>query len=154
MTGVKIHLDFNINKLQQELKNFVIEASDLKTAHQSIGEYLHISHRERWDSERSPSGEKWTPLKEATKQAKTKNHNNILRHNDFLRDSLAYAVDGSGVEFGSNRVQAALMQFGGTPDMPAGPAAVPSREFLGISNDDSDEIKHILQDFLNGAIRS
>ncbi|MBQ4879316.1 phage virion morphogenesis protein [Pseudoalteromonas luteoviolacea] len=76
-----------------------------------------------------------------------------MRENDFLRDTLAYFADDGGVEFGSNRVQAALMKYGGTDDMSPGPAAVPSRQFLGLSNEDEGEIIHLIEDFMMAALR-
>ncbi|KZN57609.1 hypothetical protein N473_06950 [Pseudoalteromonas luteoviolacea CPMOR-1] len=153
MAGVKLNLKFDDRQLSTQLNQMVSELSNPKALHQDIGEYLHLSTIERWDKEQAPDGSNWEPLKESTKKNKTKNTNSILRENDFLRDTLSYFADDGGVEFGSNRVQAALMQWGGTDDMASGPAAVPSRQFLGLTNDDEGEIIQLTEDFMMGAVR-
>ncbi|TQF69559.1 phage virion morphogenesis protein [Pseudoalteromonas luteoviolacea] len=153
MAGVKLNLKFDDRQLSTQLNQMVSELSNPKALHQDIGEYLQLSTAERWDKEQAPDGSSWEGLKESTKERKTKNKNSILRENDFLRDTLAYFADDDGVEFGSNRVQAALMQWGGSDDMAPGPAAVPSRQFLGLSNEDEDEIIQLTEGFMMAAVR-
>ncbi|ESP92084.1 hypothetical protein N483_07075 [Pseudoalteromonas luteoviolacea NCIMB 1944] len=37
--------------------------------------------------------------------------------------------------------------------MASGPAAAPSRQFLGLSNEGQDEIMQLTEDFMMGAVR-
>ena len=51
-------------------------------------------------------------------------------------------------QIGSNKPYAAIHNFGGLPEMAPGPAAIPQREYLGISRDNETELLVILGDFL------
>ncbi|ESP92083.1 phage virion morphogenesis protein [Pseudoalteromonas luteoviolacea] len=108
MPILKVFIDDR--QLSTQLNQMVSELSNPKALHQDISEYLQLSTAERWDKEQAPDGLSWEGLKESTKERKTKNKNSILREYDFLRDTLAYFANDGGVEFGSNRVQVALMQ--------------------------------------------
>lgn len=153
MSGVKLNIQFDGKQIARELNQIVDSVQDRTALHRDVGEYMQLSTAERFAKEQAPDGTPWAPLKESTKKRKTKNRNSILRENDFLRDTLAYEADSSAMEFGSNRVQAALMQWGGTDDMAPGPAAVEARPFVGVSNDDEDEIELLAEDFLMAAVR-
>ena len=48
----------------------------------------------------------------------------------------------------SNKPYAAIHNFGGLPEMASGPAAIPQREYLGLSRDNETELLVILGDFL------
>ncbi|MBQ4852699.1 phage virion morphogenesis protein [Pseudoalteromonas sp. MMG012] len=153
MSGVKLNINFDSKQVARELNELVDSVQDRTALHRDIGEYMQLSTAERFAKEQAPDGTPWEPLKESTKKRKTKNRNSILRENDFLRDTLAYDAGSDAMEFGSNRVQAALMQWGGTDDMAPGPAAVEARPFVGVSNDDEDEIIQLADDFLMSAVR-
>ncbi|MCG9754998.1 phage virion morphogenesis protein [Shewanella insulae] len=51
-------------------------------------------------------------------------------------------------EVGCNEIYAVIHQFGGTDDMPAAPAAVPARPYMGLSAEDEQSILLIINDYL------
>ncbi|WP_052713000.1 hypothetical protein [Pseudoalteromonas rubra] len=77
----------------------------------------------------------------------------IIAKSDFSRDTLAYFTDSDHLELGSNRMQAALMQFDGTSDMAPGPAAVEAQPFLSVSEDHQNEIVQMTKDFVMATVR-
>lgn len=113
-----------------------------------IGEYLQLSHREHFDNQQGPDGQSWQTLSPNYLKQKPKNAHQILRLNDIMRDTLAYHVDPDELVFGSNMEYAAIHQFGGTSDMKPQLAAIPARPFLGLSNQDEQEVIEILKAFL------
>jgi phage virion morphogenesis protein len=96
------------------------------------------------DDKAGPDGKRWPAW--STEYAKTRRGGqSLLMSSGGMLDSLAGEVTGADeVTVGSDAIQAALMQFGGTDDMPAAPAAVPARPFLGVSDDDLSEISDLI----------
>lgn len=120
------------------LNRLVLASGDLKAAFTDIGEYLKISHRERFGRQESPDGQAWAPLDPKYQARKKKNTDKILVLEGLLRDLLAYNASADGLEFGTNLVYGATHQFG-RPE-----AGIPARPFLGFSEEDQDEILQIL----------
>lgn len=115
----------------------------------AIGEALMISTAERFDREEAPDGTPWEPLSPKYRQRKMRifGEDKILRLRGYLRDTIRYQASDTELRLGSNRVYAALHQFGGhfrafgTHD-----AAMPARPYLGLSNEDQQEILDTVQD--------
>ena len=76
----------------------------------------------------------------------------MLQSEGSLLDSIMSAVSPGTAETGSNLVYAALQQFGGEQGMAAGPAAVPAREFLGVSEQDGQELQAIVDGWVSGQV--
>lgn len=53
---------------------------------------------------------------------------------------LAASVAADSGDFWSNKIYAAIHQFGGTTDMPSGPAGIPARQYFGVSTDDEQSM--------------
>lgn len=85
----------------------------------SMGEYLMIAHDQRWMTQTSPDGQPWQALSPAYQRRKRKNANKILALDGYLKNTLRYQVDDGGLQFGSNRVYAAIHHFGGEIDIAA-----------------------------------
>ena len=64
-----------------------------------------------------------------------------------MRDTMAYNTDSHGLEFGTNRIQGATMQFGDTE------RNIVARPFLGISTDDEQMILDTLNDHFEYAMK-
>ena len=103
-----------------------------------IGGYLLLSHEERWDKQVSPDGQAWLPLSDAYRNTKPKNKDKILILDGYLKN-LYYQVNGNGLELGTDEKYAATQQFGDPS------RNIPARPFLGISQDDKEEIIDILR---------
>lgn len=92
---------------------------------------LERTTKERFDDEAGPDGVPWVDLRPSTlarKRAKTK-----LRERGNLFRTIASDAGDDFAEVTEGMEYAAIHQFGGTPDMAPGPAAVPARPSLGVS---------------------
>ncbi|MDD5539208.1 MAG: phage virion morphogenesis protein [Candidatus Marinimicrobia bacterium] len=133
----------------------------------AIGERVVEQTKERFESGGpAPDGTEW-------KEPKTANKKRIrtLTVSSELKDSVRYQVQGNRLSAGTNKVYAAIHQFGGpesamdilpvrkkalnTPfglfrkiHMPAG--AIPARQFLGLSSGDSNEVLEMIDDYIAG----
>jgi phage virion morphogenesis protein len=118
--------------------------NDMQTVFADIGEYLLLSHSERWDRQESPEGRGWKELDKDYLQSKRKRasrgRNKILVLDEYLRSGLRYQATDTMLEFGTNSEYGARQQFGG--------GGIPARPFLGISAEDNQEISAILSDWL------
>lgn len=105
------------------------------------------------NDKRTPAGKPWAPWSPG--YARTRNSGqSLLQSEGDLLDTLTYVVDtdGAGVEIGSNRPYAAIQQFGGKSGMPPGPAAIPARPYLGLSEENKDDIRSLAAHWLDERI--
>jgi phage virion morphogenesis protein len=122
-----------------------------------IGAALLTSTQQRFENEESPEGDPWKDLAISTQLRRTsktsiRGNEHKLRDKGLLYASLTYIASDFEVAVGSNRKYAAIQQFGGTDDMPPGPAGVPARPYLGLSSDDEIEVGDILIEHLGRAL--
>lgn len=74
----------------------------------AVGQYGESSTRARFKSQTGPDGQKWKP----SKRVKKAGGQTLVLKAHLLR-SLSYKATNAGAEWGSNRVYAAIHQFGG-----------------------------------------
>lgn len=113
----------------------------------AVGGLIESQTRARFDDRRAPDGSPWadwTPDYAADR----KKGQTLLVASGAFRDSIAWDLTPDELRVGSNMVFAALHQWGGTDDMAPGPAAVPAREWLGLSAANIDEIEQALSDWI------
>lgn len=146
MAGARIELELDDRPVQEALERLLEAGEDLSPALQDIGEYLQLSHDDRFRDQVDPDGTPWAPLSPRYRRRKRRNADKILVLDGFLRDLLRYQEDGQTLEFGTDRPYGATHQFG-DPDR-----NIPARPFLGISDDDEIEILAILRDHLAEAV--
>lgn len=119
-----------------------------------IGSALEASTRARIETTKTaPDGTPWLDLtpRWAARKQKRGHAAGILT----MRGDLLNSIDGIS-SVGPNYVDiiagpteyAAIHQYGGTSDMPAGAAAIPARPYLGLSHDDVTEIDEATEDWL------
>lgn len=117
-----------------------------------IGEYVLRSTRDRGAQEIDPDGRRWRALEPSYARWKAKKRPGvpILKFdNHMLGDQLAWQLDGeTAVLVGTNAVYGAIHQFGGKTPM----GGIPPRPWLGISDQDADEITQITLDHLAAAV--
>jgi phage virion morphogenesis protein len=100
----------------------------------------------------SPAGEAWAPWSAAYAKSRHRGQS-LLQADGHLLDSIAaYDVSDEEERVGSNLVYAAIHQAGGAPDMAPGPAAIPAREYLGLSAANIAEANEALEDWLAGTL--
>ena len=147
MTGTHVAIDSNAEDVLGVFAELQRRAGTQRRLWQDVGEYLSLSHRYRFDLMISPDGVLWEPLDPEYQRRKPRRKDQILVLDAFLRDQLAYFADDSGLDFGSNRIQAATLHFG-DPDR-----GIPSREFVGLSDDDETEILRLARQHLAEAVK-
>lgn len=129
----------------------------------SIGEALVSSTLERFEAEEDPKGNPWEPSARAAEGGKT------LTDTARLRRSIDYAATADKVMVGSNLAYARIHQLGGTitpkkakklvfkghggKKVAVDQVTIPARPYLGVSEDDKDDVRETMADFLAGAFK-
>lgn len=102
--------------VQRALRGLEQRASNFRPALESIGQYLLLRTRERFDQERGPDGRPWQPLSPRTVQRKARSRTalrGILKQSGKLRDTISYRVGSREVVLAAAQKYGGLHQFGG-----------------------------------------
>lgn len=133
---------------------------DLSDLLEGIGQEVEAQTRHRIQEEkRAPDGSEWPDWSEkyaASRHGARAAHgphpgqlraaggHSILQLDGHLLDSIQFVVEGDDVLIGSNMVYAATHQFGR--------GAIPKREFLGLSEQNADDIEQLTAEFLDDVL--
>jgi len=123
---------------------------------QDISEVIHSGVEGNLRREEGPGGEPWKDLATSTKDERRRAGywpGKMLQRTGSMASSLQAFHSDEEAGISTNKPQAALMHFGGTEDMPPGPAAVPPRPWLYISQATDDEIDATAEDYLDTLLR-
>lgn len=144
--------------------------SDTAPIMRAIGTGIVTSTQDRFDAGQDPDGGAWAALNPT--YAAGKRGPGILRESGMrggLQGSITYRAGRSEVEVGSNKIYAAIHQYGGviTPKgggrlvfrlgnrvVHARSVTIPQRRYLGISNDDQLMILDVVEGALARALGS
>lgn len=154
--------ELNIDTFSPALVGIASELDDLSPVMRQIGRQMIESTKQRFPRGEAPDGTKWAPKSPATLAAYGARKSNridtrpLFGPTGLLSQQIFYDATRDGVEWGSNRVQAAVMQWGaakgafgttarGAP-IPWG--TIPARPFIGVSQDDETQIVQILTEWL------
>ena len=134
--------DEEIQRKFQELQNLT---EDLTPVMQEIGEYMIMATDLRFEQEVDPSGKRWKKLSPYTLELKRAEGKilKILQRTGLMRSRVNYQADSEKVVIGVNDAKAAKHQLG---------RGVAKREFLGVSEDDREEIINIIEDNIQAII--
>ena len=172
MAGVRIQIDDR--EVLDALRGLARAGGDVSTALAVIGEKLLRTTKDRYDTERDPDGNPWTPLADETIRRKMRQGvrrdkagrrsligrdgstkagairalagTKILVESGHLRDELRYQVTPDSLELGTSFIYGATHQFGD-------PARhIPARPFLGLAGTDRQMILAVLRDHLQRAL--
>ena len=122
--------------VEQRVRKLAAGLGDATELLEALGAELESQTRRRIDSSGpAPDGTPWPAWSDAYERTRHSGQS-LLQAEGGLLDSIQSLVSGDLLETGSNLIYAAIHQFGGTADMPAGPAAVPAREWLGLGGDE------------------
>ena len=156
------------------LRHLERAAVSLLPVYQDIGQELTNTTRRRFETSESPDGEKWAPNSAVTLdrlvgganmrkkdgtlnkrgEQRQANKRPLIGETRLLSTEIHSVVSTSGVTVGSNKVQAAMMQFGGTrEDFPHLWGDIPARPFVGVSPADETEIMALTLEHLKRAAR-
>ncbi|NPV89814.1 MAG: phage virion morphogenesis protein [Firmicutes bacterium] len=160
-----IRLEGDVRKLMKKLSG--LENVDLKGASLTLAEVLRTSTRERFKEQKSPEGKPWTKSIRALRESGT-----TLTESARLKNSIKSTADSTGFAVGTNTVYARTHQFGEKGRKVTIRAKtsrglifqvdgrwirkkqvtvnikIPARPFLGISEEDMQEIKGTLEDII------
>lgn len=165
MPSVHVHVEVtgDIRKLMEDVSH--LENVDTAGAMAAIGEGLRESTIRRFDTSTGPDGKKWkTSLRVREKGGKT------LVKTAKMKNSIHTEYDKTGMAVGTNSIKATTHQFGdkGRIIKPKRKKAlhfkfngkwvtkkkvvvnIPARPFLGISEEDEEDIRKILDDMMRG----
>ena len=151
MSGAFIEITIHDQGAQDLLDRLSGRVDDMTPVMGDIGEIVTESSQRNFEEHRAPDGTPWEPLAESTKAAKVKmgrNPDDILIMNRILMGSIHPEAHKDRVEIGTDEVYAAIQQLGGMAGRDR-QVEIPAREFLGVRDEDWDEIEQmILEDFL------
>ena len=173
-----ISIDINDAGIQATLDRVARAVTDMTPVMQDIGEEMVVSTRERFTAGTSPDGIAWAPKSATTMAAYERRGDSIDTRPLFgpsrrLSSEIAWQAGPTGVEWGSNLIYAAVMQFGaeqgafgaqmgrtrpsdkrsGSQDyfFPIPWGDIPARPFLGVSDEDRNSMVSALEDWLTQA---
>ena len=149
---MKINIDLKDEAAQATLQRLIKAGQDFTPLMNNIAEHLLNTTRQRFIDETDPQGEKWKPLKSATKARKKKHKDKVLTEDGYLRGSIVPRTGKNHIEIGSTREYAGTHQFGakkGAYGKTAKGASIPwgkipPRPYLGLSTEDQDHITKLL----------
>lgn len=128
-------LNEHLTALRQRLNG------DLTPLTQAIGSVLEGSTRQRFADKKDPNGVSWVVLMPSTIQAKNGRSKILVDSGDLLR-SITFHASADSVVIGTDRPYGKYHQTG-TKHMP-------QRAFLGLSEQDKNDIGDLINDFLAG----
>lgn len=157
MSSVRVELTGDADRLLRRM--YQLSNIDKKGMMNTLAESIRTSTVERFAEERSPEGKKWKPsIRARTEGGKT------LTKSARLKSSIHSEAGESGFAVGTNTIYAAIHQFGASRTIRASRKKylrfqirgrfvsvkevhvnIPARPFLGISEEDQQEIRDMLQ---------
>lgn len=170
-----ITIRFDDDQVRAMFQRLEATGRDTTPARREIGEYLVDSTKRRFTAGTAPDGSRWAPNSQATIEAfvgrysgsytkargrlskkgaeRAMNKKPLVGESRTLSTQVFYQLTGEGLEWGSNHPGAAMQQWGGSKgDFPHLWGDIPAREFLGISDEDREEILAILDRHLEDGV--
>jgi phage virion morphogenesis protein len=152
MAGTSVTINVDDQQILAALRQLTVIANNLAPVFPEIGEQLKINATERFVQQVDPDDNPWHELSDVTKARKTQNTNKILVESTDLMRLLRYQINGDDLEFGTDRIYGAMMQFGGTKAQYSHLwGDIPARPYLGISNKDKTDVLTILSRHIQAA---
>lgn len=145
-------VDIDLGGTARMLQRAEDALTDTSALMQDLAEVLLSGVEDNIRQQEGPGGEPWAQLAASTiEDRKEEGHwpgKILMRSGSYVSSFQAFS---SATEAGAstNKPQALLLNFGGESDMPPGPAAVPPRPHIYISQDTSDEVDATIDDHLD-----
>ena len=145
-----ITLDLKEEALVAGLARLSAGLDDMTPVMNQIGEYLIKATTKRFGAGVDPDGNPWAANSPVT-LARKKGKRPLFGASNELNTQIFHEAGPTQVEVGSNRVQAAMMQFGGTKAaFPHLWGDIPARPFIGVSPEDETALVEIVEEYLAG----
>ncbi len=159
-----IRIELKEDEISTVLARLSRHLSDMSEMMNSIGEQMHRETKQRFKQGVSPDGAAWAPKSQTTIDAYTRRGQSVDFRPLFgpnqdgtpLRNSIFRQYGPDFVEIGSNKIYAAVMQFGAAKGAFGNNAAgrpipwgrIPARPYLGISDIDRANIIATVNEWL------
>jgi phage virion morphogenesis protein len=171
MAGLSFSVTLETVALDRHLAALRRKLGNLTPVFDEIGGMLVTSTNKRFEDQAGPDGQAWTPLSATTlllraqggirgkrtvfrkdggltaRAQKTINAAKILILSGALQKSITHRAAAHQVQVGTDRVQAALMHFGGKAGR-GKKVDIPARQILGLSDADRNSILVIVTNAL------
>lgn len=159
MAGIKLEGDWA--KLEKHLEKMM--KLDFQGMHEQIGETLVASAQKRFEDEEDPDGKAWPKSIRAEEEG-----GQTLTDSARLKNSITFKARPEGVAYGTNVKYASVHQEGreikakkakflkfavGKGYAQVKKVTIPARPFIGISQDDMEEIKYIVRKNIRRALK-
>ena len=151
-----IRIEFNDHYVNAALSELHLLMQDMTPVMERIADTLRDATKDRFDAQTSPEGKPWAKKKQSTLDRQGRGKRAVdtrpLHYSLDLRSQIFAASGPDFAEVGSNRIYAAMMQFGGQKEkFPHLWGDIPARPFLGISEDDRTAILEIVGEWFERA---
>lgn len=175
--GVRVEGDWS--RLVETIRNLNLSKSELRMLNAQIAQIVAEGSKERFETEKSPEGERWEPLSPATLEARarrrtrrkdgtsgyrtkrgklSKRAERIIASGRPLKDtgrlmrSIATKATAEAAVIGTNLVQAAIQQLGGKAGR-GKKVEIPARPYLGVSSSEEADIMELINEFIRERIQ-
>jgi len=149
-------LQMNIQVVDEDgfmaaLQSLAERGSNMQSVFQEIGSYLQSEVESNFESETAPDGTGWAGHSTATLLRRGAGAKK-LRDRGHLYGSLSYSASHSQVAVGTNRAYARIHQMGGQAGR-GRQVTIPARPFLGLNEENRQEIGRIVNDHITEGLR-
>lgn len=144
-----ININANTDAIERAIQELINKGDDLTAPMKSIGEEMVNRTQQRFRDKEAPDGTPWAPNAPSTE--KRKGHDRVLEgESKQLAKQFSYSASNEGVEWGSLMVYGPMMHWGGTKaEFPHLWGDIPGREFVGLNDNDEDEVLATLADYFS-----
>jgi phage virion morphogenesis protein len=158
-----IRIDATTDPVIAALARAAAELDDLTELMAGIGEEMLLRTDQNFLTGTAPDGTAWAPRSQTTLDAYARRGETgigTLRLTDTMRTTISYEFGSDHVDWGSNAIQAAVMQFGAAQGA-FGSAAngapipwgdIPARPFLGVGPEDEVAILTVIEEYLDALL--
>ena len=148
MAATKTGVSLNWGGFDKAMGKAAHKLGDTQALMESVGDALVSGTLKRFQDEEDPTGKKWPKSKRAAKK-----DGQTLTDTALLRRSVDYAATSDKVMVGSNLPYARIHQKGGKTGK-GHKVDMPARPYLGVSEEDMDEVRETVADFLAGTFKA
>ncbi|NPU85547.1 MAG: phage virion morphogenesis protein [Syntrophaceae bacterium] len=146
-----IHITLQDLGVQDMMTRLAKRTKDLSPVMRRIAGILHDAVEENFERQGRPA---WVPLKPRTIRQRSRFGywpGKILQRRGELAVSISRKFDARSAAVGTNRIYAAIHQFGGKAGR-GHKVAIPARPFLAVTDQDLGEIRTAIQNYLTKGV--
>jgi len=150
-----IEIQYDDREVLDALHELQRRMGDLTPVMRGIAGVMADATERAFGNEEDPAtGLAWHPLMASTVKMRGGDAHPILQRSGQLASSVVTDYGADFAQIGTNKVYAAMHQFGGvtSPNSMIPGKTIPARPFLGLGDDDQEEILDIVRGYLGEAL--